>query len=57
MTTFTTYKGIQITLAKHPECGWYIEASGGYVSEYYSTKKQAEAEKKRIKQDIKRGYW
>jgi hypothetical protein len=39
------------------EWGWYIQLSDGYVSDYFSTKKEAIARRAEIKTDIKKGLW
>lgn len=53
----TTYKGYQINVAKHEECGWYVETSDGYASEYYTSKQDACAKRAQIKREIKNGTW
>jgi predicted cupin superfamily sugar epimerase len=53
----TTYKGVNINLAKHEECGWYVETSDGYASEYYKSRTEASAKRKQIKDEIKKGTW
>jgi hypothetical protein len=50
-------EGVIIYLAKHAECGWYVETSDKYVSDYYATKKEAAVRRSEIKNEIKKGWW
>jgi hypothetical protein len=55
--TFKMSNGVEYFVANCEGCGWYAEGKDGYVSEYYSSKKEAISRVKEIDTEIKKGNW